>query len=172
MHTCSCSSYISCSWGALKCPVLGASDCHLLKTSIVLSFSVFGILLIYSSILANLSTVLYIHVHTLLLKLCFPYHRHYSPLALLPTIPRDIPLLEATLRRSAKNTPSFQREVDSLRGCLDAIFHNKFLEARKYIPSVTQSLKSGKVSVSLTLVPELVHRLMEFKVRVCTVYGE
>ena len=52
--------------------------------------------------------------------------------------------------------------MDLLRNCLDAIFQNKILEARKYIPSVTQTLKSGIVSDSL--VPELVDHIMEFGV--------
>ena len=52
--------------------------------------------------------------------------------------------------------------MEILRNCLDTIFQSKIIEARKYIPSVTQSLKNGTLSIAL--VPELVHRLLEFGV--------
>lgn len=74
---------------------------------------------------------------------------------------RNIPLLNAETHHLKKSS-SYLRDIDLLINCLDAIFQNKILEARKYIPTVTQTLKSGIVSDSL--VPELVDHIMEFGV--------
>ena len=50
--------------------------------------------------------------------------------------------------------------LDMLRNCLDAIFHDKVLEARKYLPSVIAAL--GNHNVSTALYPELVLRILKF----------
>lgn len=52
------------------------------------------------------------------------------------------------------------KDLDMLRNCLDAIFHDNVLEARKYLPRAISSL--GNHSVSATLYPELVHRVLKF----------
>jgi myotubularin-related protein 5/13 len=54
------------------------------------------------------------------------------------------------------------RDFDALKSCLDAIFHSKIIEARKYVPTVTQALKNGILSD--VLVPELVQWFLEFGV--------
>ena len=72
----------------------------------------------------------------------------------------DIPFLEISHSKTDGNTsPSFQRDLESLRNCLDALFQSKIIEARKYIPMVTQALKQW--SLAHSLVPELVRRVMQ-----------
>ena len=45
--------------------------------------------------------------------------------------------------------------------CLDALFKNEVMEARKYIPRVSQYLKQSHVREAF--VPELVSRLLRYK---------
>ena len=61
-----------------------------------------------------------------------------------------------------RQASAFLRDFDALKSCLDAIFHSKIIEARKYVPTVTQALKNGILSD--VLVPELVEWFMEFGV--------
>lgn len=58
----------------------------------------------------------------------------------------SLPLLENASCHRIRHPTNYLRALDSLRSCLDAIFENKMIEARKYIPSVTQTLKSGILS--------------------------
>ena len=74
---------------------------------------------------------------------------------------RNIPLLECTPQHKRQSS-AFLRDFDALKSCLDAIFHSKIIEARKYVPTVTQALKNGILSD--VLVPELVQWFMEFGV--------
>ena len=70
-----------------------------------------------------------------------------------------IPLLETTPTHKLRSS-TYNRDLESLQKCLDAIFQSKIIEARKYIPSVTQALKCG--ILFNVLVPELVHRFLDF----------
>lgn len=54
------------------------------------------------------------------------------------------------------------RGLDSLANCLDAMFQSKIVEARKYVPSVIQALKTGILSEEL--VPSLVVRFLQYGV--------
>ena len=58
-----------------------------------------------------------------------------------------------------RQTSVFQRGMDSLSNCLDAMFQSKIIEARKYVPSVIQALKTGILSEEL--VPSLVDRCVQ-----------
>ena len=73
----------------------------------------------------------------------------------------NIPLLECTPKHKRQSS-AFLRDFDALKACLDAIFHSKIIEARKYVPTVTQALKNGILSD--VLVPELVQWFLEFGV--------
>ena len=72
---------------------------------------------------------------------------------------RTIPLLDCTPTHHRK-TSAYTRGLDSLSSCLDAMFQSKIIEARKYIPSVIQALKSGILSD--VLVPALVDRFLQY----------
>ena len=87
------------------------------------------------------------------------FHRTCT-LTLLSTC-SNIPLLECTPRHKRQSS-AFLRDFDALKSCLDAIFHSKIIEARKYLPTVTQALKNGILSD--VLVPELVQWFLEFGV--------
>jgi len=71
----------------------------------------------------------------------------------------EIPLLETTPIHKPRSS-SFNKHLESVQKCLDAIFHSKIIEARKYIPSVVKDLKTGVLSN--VLVPELVGRFLQF----------
>ncbi len=70
-----------------------------------------------------------------------------------------IPLLENTPPHKPLSS-NFNRHLETLQKCLDAIFHSKIIEARKYIPSVMKDLKTGVLAH--VLVPELVERFLQF----------
>lgn len=53
------------------------------------------------------------------------------------------------------------KELEAVGQCLDALFKNEVMEARKYIPCVSQYLKQSHVRAAL--VPELVSRLFKYK---------
>ena len=81
----------------------------------------------------------------------------------------NIPFLEISQSKSDISTsPNFQRDLESLRSCLDALFQSKIIEARKYIPMVSQALKQP--SLAHSLVPELVRRLMQVKSTITYMY--
>ena len=68
-------------------------------------------------------------------------------------------MVELPSSKSLKRFPSIvMRDEESLSKCLDAIFNNKILEARKYLPSVTLSLKQNLLMDGF--VPELVNKLL------------
>ena len=72
-----------------------------------------------------------------------------------------IPLLEGTPTHRHKSV-EYARGVDTLVNCLDAMFQSKIIEARKYVPSLIQSLKSGILSD--ILMPALVDRFWQYGV--------
>ena len=74
---------------------------------------------------------------------------------------RKIPVLDSSPSHR-QQSPSYQRGLDSLTSCLDAMFQSKIIEARKYVPSVIQALKSGILSEEL--VPCLVDRFLQYGV--------
>jgi myotubularin-related protein 5/13 len=72
----------------------------------------------------------------------------------------DVPFLDISQTNADKNpSPTYQRDLESLRSCLDTLFQSKIIEARKYIPMVTQALKQRCLANSL--VSELVHRVIQ-----------
>ena len=81
-------------------------------------------------------------------------------LSLSLSLTSDVPFLDSPQSNTDKNTsPNFQRDLEALRSCLDMLFQSKVIEARKYIPMVTQALK--QLSLVRSLVPELVQRVMQ-----------
>lgn len=74
---------------------------------------------------------------------------------------RKIPFLDSTPTHR-HHTSMYLRGLDSLYSCLDAMFQSKIIEARKYVPSVIQALKSGILADEL--VPALVDRFFEYGV--------
>lgn len=59
-----------------------------------------------------------------------------------------------------RQSSAYTRGLESLTSCLDALFQSKIIEARKYVPSVIQALKSGILSD--VLVPSLVDRFWQY----------
>ncbi len=74
---------------------------------------------------------------------------------------RMVPILDTTPSHRHKSL-EYSRGVDSLINCLDAMFQSKIIEARKYVPSLIQSLKSGILSD--VLMPALVDRFWQYGV--------
>ena len=74
---------------------------------------------------------------------------------------RTIPLLDSNLAKQSQKQPSVVvKELELLRNCLDAIFLDTVLEARKYLPSVIAALANH--SISIAMYPELVCPILRF----------
>ena len=78
---------------------------------------------------------------------------------------RNVPLLNTTEDKQpghlsiTRLSSSLGREMDSFHKFLDALFSSRILEARKFFPSVTMSLRNR--TITDIFVPELVNKLLK-----------
>ena len=88
------------------------------------------------------------------IQICIP---HFVCCALC----RRVPYLSQQSRVVERQSSLCIRELEAVGRCLNALFKNEVMEARKYIPRVSQYLKQSHIREAL--VPELVSRLLKYK---------
>ena len=79
----------------------------------------------------------------------------------MPCVCSKVPYLFRQPRVVVRQSSFCMKELEAVGQCLDALFRNEVMEARKYIPCVSQYLKQSYIRAAL--VPELVSRLFKYK---------